>query len=290
MSRMIACLVAICVIFSGCTAAETVQNLQEGQTKPAPSSESSQQSAQSSGSEASVSQEAASLDGYSTKTQGWGQGKQMDELNCPVSCTQFQNKYGSFDADFIGDTSEKKLMLTFDEGYENGYTPQILDTLREKQVKAVFFVTGDYVERNPDLIERMVQEGHTVGNHTQNHPSMPSLSPDEMAKEINTLGDQVESQFGVKMNMFRPPKGEFSEQSLAVTQQQGYHSVFWSFAYNDWNTDKQPDPATALQTLTERLHPGAIYLLHAVSETNANILGAWIDQAVAQGYRFDVWT
>lgn len=216
----------------------------------------------------------------------WGQGKQFDDLNRPVSCTQFQQEFGNYDASFIKEDCGNTIYLTFDEGYENGYTSQILDVLKEKNVPAVFFVTGDYLERSPELVQRMIDEGHTVGNHTENHPSMPTLSESKMAEEINTLSQAVKERFGYQMTLFRPPKGEFSEESLAVTQEQGYESVFWSFAYADWDPDNQPNPTTALNTLTERLHPGAIYLLHAVSSTNAQILGDWIDQTRATGYEF----
>ena len=220
----------------------------------------------------------------------FGQGKQFDDQNRPTSCIQYQEEYGQYNASFIKEDCGNTIYLTFDEGYENGYTAEILDVLKEKNVPAVFFITGDYLDRSPELVERMINEGHAVGNHTENHPSMPSLSAAEMASEINVLGQRIEEQFGYQTHLFRPPKGEFSEESLAVTQQQGYESVFWSFAYADWNPEKQPDPTTALNTLTKRLHPGAIYLLHAVSSTNAQILGDWIDQARAAGYEFALLT
>lgn len=221
-----------------------------------------------------------------TQKRGWGQGVQFDEQNRPTSCVQFQQKYGKYDAQFIKEDAGKTIYLTFDEGYENGYTTQILDVLKEKNVPAVFFVTYDYVEKNPDLIRRMIDEGHTVGNHTCNHPSMPTISVEKQREEIETLHNCVKEQFGYTMTLFRPPKGEFSEQSLAVTQSLGYQTIFWSFAYADWDAEKQPDPADALKKTVERVHDGAIYLLHAVSKTNTEILGQWIDRVNQQGYCF----
>ena len=224
---------------------------------------------------------------FSTKKIGWGQGTQVDDRNRPVGAVTAAAQYGKYDAIFLG-ADEKAITLTFDEGYENGYTPVILDVLKEKDVSAVFFVTGDYVEKEPDLIRRMIDEGHTVGNHSQNHPSMPELSETEMAQEIKTLHDTLLNDFGYTMTLFRPPMGEFSEQSLAVTQSLGYRSMFWSFAYKDWVVDDQMGPEAALKKTCGALHPGAVYLLHAVSSDNAAILGDFIEEARAQGYTFTV--
>lgn len=221
-----------------------------------------------------------------TKKQGWGQGTQVDDQNRPVSCMDFQNKYGKYNALFIKEDCPKEIFLTFDEGYENGYTSQILDVLKEKEVPAVFFVTYDYASKNPDLIQRMIDEGHVVGNHSYSHPSMPMLTPQEMEDEIDKLDSYVEETFSYDMSLFRPPMGEFSEQSLAVTDSCGYESVFWSFAYSDWDVDNQPDESSSLTKLTSHLHDGAIYLLHAVSKTNADILPEFIDQARQMGYQF----
>ncbi len=226
------------------------------------------------------------FDDLSTKKQGWGQGVQCDEQNRPISCLSFQEKYGKYNALFIKEDAPQQLFLTFDEGYENGYTSQILDVLKDKSIHAVFFVTYDYVAKNQDLIRRMISEGHIIGNHTMSHPSMPTLSPEKMESEIMNLDRYMEEHFQYKMTLFRPPMGEFSQQSLAVTQSLGYTTVFWSFAYSDWNPKRQPDPASALQKQLDRLHSGAIYLLHAVSKTNANVLGDFITQAQEKGYTF----
>ncbi len=222
----------------------------------------------------------------SNESDGWGQGTRFDDLNRPKSAVRFNENYGQFNAQAINITEEKVITLTFDQGYENGFTGMILDTLKDKGVKATFFLTGDYARREPELIRRMIDEGHTIGSHSWSHYSMPEISIEEMESEIMTLHNYVIENYGVCMTSFRPPKGEYSELSLAVTADFGYKSVLWSFAYADWDTDNQPDPAASLEKLVARLHPGAIYLLHSVSETNASILGDFIDQALAQGYTF----
>lgn len=224
---------------------------------------------------------------FSTKKNGWGQGKTVDDKNRPVAAVQAAGQYGKYGALFLGE-DEGAITLTFDEGYENGYTPVILDTLKEKGVTAVFFVTGDYVKRQPELIRRMIDEGHAVGNHTQNHPSMPDLTEEKMRQEITELHQTLEQEFGYTMTLFRPPMGEFSEQSLAVTQSLGYRSVFWSFAYKDWVENEGIGAKAALEKTTAALHPGAIYLLHAVSADNAAMLGDFIDAARAAGYTFTI--
>ena len=222
----------------------------------------------------------------SSEKQSWGNGPDRDELNRPVSALTFNEKYADYNVDFIEETEEKVVFLTFDEGYENGYTDEILDTLNEKGWSGIFFCTMDYVTKNPELVQRMIDEGHIVGNHTVHHPAdgMDSLSVSEQQEEVMGLHEYVKENFDYDMFLFRYPSGEFSEQSLAVINNCGYKSVFWSFAYVDWLTDEQPDESESLTKLTDSLHPGAIYLLHAVSSTNAHILGQFIDNATAQGY------
>jgi len=237
--------------------------------------------------------EQISLDGLSTESKGWGQGGNVDENNVPVGCTMFQDKYGYLGADFVR-TDSTAIYLTFDEGYEypeanssTGNTAKILDVLKEKGVKAVFFVTLPYAKSNPNLIQRMIDEGHIIGNHSVNHPSagLPSLgSVEAQQSELTGVHDYMLQNYNYTMNLFRYPTGAFSEQSLAIVHNLGYKSVFWSFAYKDWLTDAQPDKTEALNTMTEKLHPGAIYLLHAVSNTNTEVLGEFIDAAKAAGY------
>ena len=214
----------------------------------------------------------------------WGPGREVDDQNRPTACVKLQEEYGKYDAVFL--TQEQGICLTFDEGYEAGYTAGILDTLQEEGVSAVFFVTLDYAKKEPALIQRMIDEGHTIGNHTAYHPNMTQISLEKAAENIQVLHDYVYQKFQYEMRLLRNPEGAFSEQTLALAQNMGYRSVLWSFAYNDWNTDQQPSAEDALQRLTNALHPGAVYLLHAVSKTNHDILGEWIREAKAEGYSF----
>ena len=221
----------------------------------------------------------------SNQKNGWGQGTQVDANNRPVSCDLFQKKYGKYDAIFIKENS-KDFYLTFDEGYENGYTAKILDVLKEKKAPAVFFVTQDYVKKNPELVKRMIAEGHVVGNHSWTHPSMPTVTLEKAEQEIMLLHNYIKENFQYEMTLFRPPMGEYSEQTLALAQQLGYQSIFWSYAYKDWDPKNQPEQAPSLEKALKYAHGGAVYLLHAVSETNTNMLGEFIDGIRAKGYVF----
>ena len=193
-----------------------------------------------------------------------------------------------YDAAYIGDTGEKVLYLTFDAGYENGCTAEILDILKEQEVKAAFFLVGNYIEKNADLVRRMVQEGHTVGNHTMHHYDMSRLS-DKTAfqKELTDLEALYRDTVGSQMPKFyRPPQGLYSEENLAMAKELGYKTVFWSLAYVDWNNDSQPSREQALSKLLPRTHNGAVILLHSTSRTNAQILGELIEHWKTEGYRF----
>ncbi len=195
-----------------------------------------------------------------------------------------QKKYGAFGANFIA-PDNGCIYLTFDCGYEyQNLTSSILDTLKEKNVKAVFFITMSYAKKNPELVKRMIDEGHSVGNHSNTHPEMPELTVDEMVWEVMSLHNYVLETFGYEMTLFRPPTGAFSTRSLAVVQSLGYKTVHWSFAYADWDTGNQPEPQKALEKITSSHHSGAIYLLHAVSRTNAAVLGEVIDFLQNRGY------
>ena len=188
---------------------------------------------------------------------------------------------------FLGDASRKEIFLTFDEGYENGFTAPILDILREKNVPAAFFVTKPYMREHPDLIRRMIDEGHIVGNHTVRHKSSPTLSDTELVAELVGVADYFKENFGEEIpRFFRPPMGEYSERVLRVLKDEGYATIFWSFAYADWQRDKQPSAAEAHKKVVEGLHNGAVLLLHAVSSANAQALGDIIDSARAAGYEF----
>ena len=227
------------------------------------------------------------LDGLDTTVQSWGLGSHTDADNRPNDAVSAQQKYGDYHAIFIGENT-KTIYLTFDEGYEYGYTESILDTLKEKGVHAVFFVTEPYAKAEPALVQRMIDEGHVVGNHSVTHPSagIPSLTVEQQQEEVMGNHQYIKDTFGYEMNLFRYPAGKFSEQSLAVVNNCGYESVFWSFAYLDYDVDNQPDQAESLQKMKNKMHPGAIYLLHAESATNAAVLGELIDAAQTQGYSF----
>ena len=190
------------------------------------------------------------------------------------------NLLEKYNGNFLGDTSKKEIYLTFDEGYENGYTSKILDILKENNVKAAFFVTTPYINSEEALIKRMVSEGHLVCNHSSTHPSMASITDtDKFNNELITCQNAFETLTGTKMpRFFRPPMGKYSELSLYRTQQLGYKTIFWSFAYVDWFQDKQPSEDFARKIIMQRTHNGAIFLLHAVSVTNTNILDYIIKQ------------
>lgn len=215
---------------------------------------------------------------------GWGLGKSRDSLNRPLDAVNAQEKYGKYSSLFIDLSETNTVYLTFDEGYENGYTADILDTLKAHGVKAVFFVTYDYCKSSPELVERMIAEGHTVGNHSYSHPSFPKCTESEVIEEVTLLHDYVKEKFGYEMTLFRFPMGEYSEKTLAALQKFGYTSVFWSFAYQDWNADSQPSSQEAYNTVTSALHSGGIYLLHAVSKANAASLGDIISFWKQSGY------
>lgn len=185
----------------------------------------------------------------------------------------------------LGNKDEKVIYLTFDNGYEAGYTNQILDTLKANEVKATFFITAHYLNTASEIVGRMINEGHIVGNHTVNHKSMPEITNEEIKEEVMKLHQAVYEKFGYEMKYIRPPKGEFSERTIIATNNLGYQHVMWSFAYVDWDEQKQPDEEKAKKTVLDNLHNGEIMLLHGNSKTNANILDAIIKEIKAQGYQ-----
>lgn len=188
---------------------------------------------------------------------------------------------------YVGDTSEKSLYLTFDEGYEMGYTSKILDVLKEYGVKSIFFVTGSYIERNPELVQRMIDEGHLIGNHTINHPALPELSEEEFIREVGGLDDRIYEKFGVRTGYVRPPSGYYSEKTLKMTSDLGFTTVFWSFAYDDWYTDKIRGADYAYDIVMKNLHNGGIFLLHGVSKDNADALARIIEGIREEGYEIN---
>jgi peptidoglycan-N-acetylmuramic acid deacetylase len=219
----------------------------------------------------------------STKLRAWGISRKPDNRtpDADPGTPALLGKYGGM---YIGDTNKKEIYLTFDEGYENGYTPKILDVLRDNNAKAVFFITGPYLKEHQDLVRRMVEEGHIVGNHTIRHPSLPSLSDKELEEEVLGLDRAFNEKFGKNMKYLRPPKGEYSEKTLAITQKLGYRNMFWSFAYDDWYRDKVRGAEYAYNIVMRNLHNGEILLLHAVSKDNAEALESIIKGAREKGY------
>ncbi|MCL7749343.1 delta-lactam-biosynthetic de-N-acetylase [Halalkalibacter alkaliphilus] len=223
---------------------------------------------------------------YSNTVHNWNYKPQKD--NKPVTTEplylELLEKTNGF---FIGDTSKKELYLTFDNGYENGYTEKVLDVLKEKEVPAAFFVTGHYLNDAPDLIKRMVDEGHIVGNHSWHHPSLPEVGDGRLMNELNKVKERFTELTGEKeMHFLRPPRGQFSERSLVLSEKLGYTNVFWSMAYKDWEVDKQKGGDYAYNQIMKRIHPGAIMLIHSVSSDNAEALPRVIDDAKKQGYEF----
>ncbi|WP_238162503.1 delta-lactam-biosynthetic de-N-acetylase [Cohnella sp. AR92] len=191
------------------------------------------------------------------------------------------------EAIFLGDTNKKELYLTFDNGYENGFTGRILDVLKEKKVPAVFFVTGHYVREQPELLKRMVLEGHLIGNHSWSHPDMTTVSNEQIRQELEKVRQEVARQTPQQtMSYVRPPRGIFNNRVLGVCRENGYTNVFWSIAYRDWEPNRQKGWQFAYSSVVNQLHPGAVILLHSVSSDNTSALGKIIDEARAQGYEF----
>lgn len=186
----------------------------------------------------------------------------------------------------MGNSEKKYIYLTFDEGYEAGYTKQILQTLKEENVKATFFITAHYLNTQSELVKQMIDEGHIVGNHTVNHKSMPDLKDEQIKSEIMDLHQAIYEKFKYEMKYIRPPMGEYSERTLALTNNLGYKTVMWSFAYQDWNEDNQPDESSSKKKILDNVHNGEIMLLHGNSKTNTNILGDVIKEIKNMGYEF----
>lgn len=189
---------------------------------------------------------------------------------------------------YLGNTSEKVIYLTFDEGYENGNTGKILDILKELNVPAAFFIVKPYIDKEPELVKRMVSEGHIVGNHTVHHPSMAQIHDSEKFKaELTGVEDAYKELTGEEMpKFFRPPMGKYSKESLEMTKNLGYKTIFWSFAYKDWLVNDQPSESRGIEKITNGSHPGCIMLLHAVSDTNTKILKQVIKTLQDSGYEF----
>lgn len=268
--------IIVCATFSGCSRSDpTAKPEIEGSTQI--------------GGESSDTAQTATVNAYDSLI-GWGMGKERDADNRPIDAVNANKKYADLNAVFVNETDEKKLYLTFDEGYENGYTAEILDILKNADTKATFFVTYDYCKNEPELVQRMIDEGHIVGNHSYTHSSFPMCSEREVRDEIMLLHQYVEERFNYEMKFIRFPKGEFSEKSLKIAQECGYTTVFWSFAHVDWDTNNQPTAKDAFDTITSQTHKGAIYLLHAVSKANTDCLADVLDYWKNNGFAVEKLT
>lgn len=229
---------------------------------------------------------AAQLSQNAVETGAWGLSFQKEGQ--PPSGPASSRQLAQYDGAYVGSPEEKVLYLTFDAGYENGYTEKILDTLKDHHVPAAFFLVGDYLERNADLVRRMVDEGHIVGNHTASHPDMSKISEKSaFEKELTEVEDLFHKITGKDLPRFyRPPQGVYSEENLKMAQQLGYKTVFWSLAYADWDNNAQKSREYAMEKLLGRTHNGAVLLLHSTSKTNGEILDALLTQWEQDGYRF----
>lgn len=221
----------------------------------------------------------------SNKKIGWGI-KRNDNHEQPDLGANNKQLIDNYNGIAIGNNEEKIVYLTFDEGYEAGYTEQILNTLKENDVKATFFITAHYVNSQPDLVKRMIDEGHIVGNHTVNHYSMPDLTDEKIKSEIQELHTAIYNKFGYEMKYLRPPMGEYSQRTLNTIQSLGYTTVMWSFAYDDWDENKQGREDYAKEKILNNIHNGAVILLHGNSKDNANILDYCIKEIENMGYEF----
>ncbi len=202
-------------------------------------------------------------------------GKEYDELLA---------KYGAF---YKADPNEKVIYLTFDNGYENGYTEKILNVLKKEKVPATFFVTGHYLQSAPDLVKRMVKEGHIIGNHSWHHPDFTAISDERLREELRKVKEETFRLTGQKeMKYLRPPRGIFSERTLKIAKEEGYTHVFWSLAFVDWKTDQQKGWQYAYDNIMKQIHPGAVILLHTVSKDNADALEKVIQDLKKRGYSF----
>lgn len=231
-------------------------------------------------------QKAQSAGAILSESSSWGLSFQK-EGERPVGNATIDElqKYHAYYAD---DTSEKKIYLTFDAGYENGNTPLILDALKKHNAPATFFVVGNFLSTSPEIVKRMISDGHIVGNHSYHHPDMSQISSiDSFSKELQELSDLYKETTGQEMKKYyRPPQGKYSETNLKMAKDLDYKTFFWSLAYVDWYQDNQPSKEEAFDKLLGRIHPGAIVLLHSTSSTNARILDELLGKWEEMGYQF----
>ena len=228
----------------------------------------------------------SNLDSLSNKKIEWGIKRASNHLQ-PDLGSNNKRIVDSLNGIAMGNSNSKKVYLTFDNGYEAGYTEKILEVLKNNNVPATFFVTAHYVNSAPELVKRMIDEGHIVGNHTVNHKSMPTLSLDQIKDEVMNLHQAVYEKYGYEMKYIRPPKGEYSEKTVAYCNTLGYTTVMWSFAYDDWDENKQGKEEYGKKKVLDNIHNGAVILLHATSKDNSNILDYCIKEIKNMGYEFE---
>ncbi len=221
----------------------------------------------------------------SNKKISWGikRGKNHDQPDLGNENKRIINRYNGI---CIGNSEKKYIYLTFDCGYEAGYTKKILEILKQNDVKATFFITGHYLNTASDTVKKMIDEGHIVGNHTSDHICMPESSNEEIKDDVMELHTAVYDKFGYEMKYIRPPKGEYSERSIEYTNTLGYTTVMWSFAYDDWDENKQGREEYGKEKIMENLHNGEVMLLHSTSKDNSNILDECIKKIKDMGYEF----
>ncbi|HJJ05267.1 MAG TPA: delta-lactam-biosynthetic de-N-acetylase [Clostridiaceae bacterium] len=225
------------------------------------------------------------IEGLSNKKIGWGI-KRNDNHEQPDVGSKNREILDKYNGYCLGNKDSKKVYLTFDEGYEAGYTEKILAVLKENDVKATFFITAHYVNTKPELVQKMIDEGHIIGNHTVNHKSMPDLDNNTIKKEVMDLHTAIYEKYKYEMKYIRPPKGEYSQRTVAFTNTLGYKTVMWSFAYDDWDENKQGRESYAKEKILNNVHNGAIILLHGNSKDNTNVLDECIKEIKKMGYEF----
>ncbi len=217
-------------------------------------------------------------------TIGWGLSWRRGSTE-PVTdpgAAEMLEKYGGV---YRGNQDEQVMYFTFDLGYEAGYTSKILDILKDKDAKAIFFLLENYVKRNPELVQRMIDEGHYIGNHSMNHKSLPSLDGASFNAEVDGFNTMMQEKYGITPVFFRPPCGEYNEGVLSTLQQKGYTTVFWSFAYKDWDKNESRGADYAYNKIVSKLHNGMVLLLHSTTADNSDALGSVIDTARSEGFR-----
>jgi peptidoglycan-N-acetylmuramic acid deacetylase len=304
MKKLLAILVIMSFILTGCSQDvekninnEEIQSIPSGEIKDIPEDENKETVKESGENKedikarGEIQKEEIKTEIIQTSTStlsnqkcAWG-FRRMKENKQPEFSSVFTKPLDEYNGIYVGNKDEKVIYLTFDEGYENGYTAEILDTLKEKEVPAIFFVTMPYVKQNKELVQRMIDEGHIVGNHTVNHPSMPEVLDDEkVRKEVMDLHDYVKENFNYEMTFIRPPKGEYSERTVKICRDLGYTTVLWSAAYDDWDVKKQDRLDYARSMIYNNLHNGSVMLLHAVSKDNTKLLPEVIDKIREDGY------